>query len=183
MERRTAREGEGMKQFDTNTQLINRLPLENSVYRHFKGAYYKVIGLGIGTEDKNVNVVYQSLTPEKSGNLWVRDAEMFLSPTDKKKYPDADQVERFKCVDRHIRCARHAIGLDYKGHRRTYRGKTYFTAWRNRYDPSRADAKVWEDLESWGLAEASKTGMFKLTSAGMLWLVKVCNDVDVIKEE
>lgn len=172
-----------MKQFDTNTQLLNRLPLENSVYRHFKGAFYKVIGLGIGSEDKNVNVVYQSLSPEKSGNLWVRDAEMFLSPTDKEKYPDADQEERFKCVDRHISCARHAIGLDYQGHRRTYRGKTFFTAWRNRYDPGGDDTKIWEELESWGLAEASKTGMFRLTSAGMLWLVNVCDDVDVIKEE
>ena len=172
-----------MKQFDTNNILFNKLPKENSVYRHFKGTFYKVIGCGIESETKNIDVVYQELTPEKSGNLWLRDAEMFLSPVDKEKYPNTDQKERFKCVNVHIYCARHTIGMDYNGHRRTYRGKVFFTAWRNHYDAGGADVNVMEDLVRWGFAEKNSCRMYRLTGAGMLWLVKVCDDVDVIKIE
>lgn len=106
---------------------------------------------------------------------------MFLSLADKEKYQDADQEERFRCVDRHIACARHALGLDKDGHRRTYRGLIYFHSWRNFYDAGGDDIEIMEDLAKWGFAGKNSSGTYYITRDGRLWLTKVCDDVDVIR--
>ncbi len=170
-----------MKQMEINNTLFDKLPEENSVYRHFKGEYYKIVGLGIQTETRTIDVIYKTLTPQKSANHWLRDAEMFLSLADKEKYQDADQEERFRCVDRHIACARHALGLDKDGHRRTYRGLIYFHSWRNFYDAGGNDIEIMEDLAKWGFAGKNSSGTYYITRDGRLWLTKVCDDVDVIR--
>lgn len=157
-----------MKQMEINNTLFDKLPEENSVYRHFKGEYYKIVGLGIQTETRTIDVIYKTLTPQKSANHWLRDAEMFLSLADKEKYQDADQEERFRCVDRHIACARHALGLDKDGHRRTYRGLIYFHSWRNFYDAGGDDIEIMEDLAKWGFAGKNSSGTYYITRDGRL---------------
>ena len=51
-----------MKQMEINNTLFDKLPEENSVYRHFKGEYYKIVGLGIQTETRTIDVIYKTLT-------------------------------------------------------------------------------------------------------------------------
>lgn len=164
------------------------LPSPGSIYRHFKGAFYKVIGIGVESETRTVNVVYKSLTNidgERVNqlNLWIRDADMFLSLTDKEKYPAAEQEYRFKPVDKHIEAARHAIGLDYYSRNIKITRKTY-TAHRNFYNTNRND-HVWKDMESWGMAkkiyEKGNSITYKVTDNGLCWLGIVCDDVDLIK--
>ena len=58
------------------------------VYRHFKGDYYLVEGVGAPF------VIYRKLYGD--GGLWLRPLEMFLSKVDKEKYPDAAQEYRFE---------------------------------------------------------------------------------------
>ncbi|MGN0071827.1 MAG: DUF1653 domain-containing protein [Atopobiaceae bacterium] len=67
------------------------------IYRHFKGDYYLVEGTATGSEDGRQYVVYRKLYGD--GGLWIRPLEMFLSPVDRKRYPEATQDERFCLVD------------------------------------------------------------------------------------
>lgn len=66
------------------------------VYRHFKGKYYRVEGTARDAATGETAVLYRALYGE--GELWVRPLSEFLSPTDKEKYPDAAQDERF-CLE------------------------------------------------------------------------------------
>lgn len=67
------------------------------VYRHFKGEYYVVIDVAVHSESAGLYVVYRAYD-EKSTKTWIRPLDMFLSPVDKKKYPDVEQEERFKKI-------------------------------------------------------------------------------------
>ncbi|MBR6038885.1 MAG: DUF1653 domain-containing protein [Clostridia bacterium] len=67
------------------------------VYRHFKGGLYRVEGVAKHSETLEEYVVYRKLYDDKS--LWIRPKEMFLSPVDREKYPDAMQEFRFEPVD------------------------------------------------------------------------------------
>ena len=58
------------------------------VYRHFKGDYYLVEALARDSETDEPCVIYRK--------LWVRPLDMFLSPVDREKYPDAGQTYRFE---------------------------------------------------------------------------------------
>lgn len=71
-----------------NSLLIGR------VYRHFKGDYYLVEALARDSETQKEFVVYRKLYGD--GGLWLRPLDMFLSPVDREKYPNADQEYRFQ---------------------------------------------------------------------------------------
>ena len=65
----------------------------NGIYKHFKGNYYKVIGIATNSETEEEYVVYQS---EETKKLWIRPTNMFLSEVDHQKYPEVKQKYRFE---------------------------------------------------------------------------------------
>lgn len=68
----------------------------HGIYRHFKGQLYIVEGIATHSETKEQLVVYRQAYGERK--LYVRPLEMFLSPVDREKYPDATQEFRFEEV-------------------------------------------------------------------------------------
>ena len=67
-------------------------------YRHYKGKFYKVIGVACHSETKEKLVVYQALydDPEHGNNaLWVRPLKMFLSEVT----ISGKKVARFKLIE------------------------------------------------------------------------------------
>lgn len=75
-------------------QAAERTLLVGGVYRHFKGGLYRVEDVARHSETGEEYVVYRKLYGDRS--LWIRPKEMFLSPVDKEKYPDAIQEFRFE---------------------------------------------------------------------------------------
>ncbi len=69
----------------------------DQVYRHFKGNIYKVITLAKHSETGEEMVVYRDVYG--SHETYVRPREMFESPVDRQKYPDAEQEMRFELMD------------------------------------------------------------------------------------
>lgn len=67
----------------------------NGIYKHFKGDYMYVIGVGKHTETMEDVVVYTH-----KGKIWVRPVDMFLGEVDHEKYPDVKQKYRFEEVDK-----------------------------------------------------------------------------------
>ncbi len=72
----------------------NPKPFE--VYRHFKGNLYQILTLATDSEDGKQCVVYQAMYDDYK--VYVRELAMFLSETDRNKYPDAKQQYRFEKV-------------------------------------------------------------------------------------
>ena len=70
------------------------MSLQPGVYRHFKGKEYLLLGLARHSETLQTMVVYRALYGERG--VWVRPMEMFFSPVDREKYPDATQEYRFE---------------------------------------------------------------------------------------
>lgn len=69
-------------------------PEPGEVYTHFKGRQYKIQSIAIHTETEEELVVYEALYG--SHKIYARPLDMFLSPIDRKKYPDASQIYRFE---------------------------------------------------------------------------------------
>jgi len=75
---------------------LYRRAMLGNVYRHFKGATYVVDGIAVHSESAELMVIYHRVgDPAKQ---WARPLEMFLSPVDKQKYPDATQERRFEVL-------------------------------------------------------------------------------------
>lgn len=75
---------------------MRETPKPFEVYRHFKGNMYQILTIASDSETGKPCVVYQALYGDYK--VYVRDLAMFLSETDKEKYPDAGQVFRFEKV-------------------------------------------------------------------------------------
>ncbi len=74
------------------------LILPNRIYRHFKGNLYLVTGVAVNAgKGGELYVVYRALYEDCQ--LFVRPLEEFLSPVDRKKYPNAKQEKRFELTD------------------------------------------------------------------------------------
>lgn len=66
-------------------------------YQHFKGQFYKVIGIARHSETNEELIVYQALYDSKEfGNnaLWVRPKSMFLETVNK----EGQEIPRFRYV-------------------------------------------------------------------------------------
>jgi len=66
-------------------------------YRHYKGKFYRVIGIGRHSETLEELVIYRALYESKKfgkNALWVRPKEMFLE----KVIVDGKKVPRFKFI-------------------------------------------------------------------------------------
>ena len=77
--------------------VLREMPKRGEVYRHFKGSWYKVIGIAIDSISENKLVIYQSLAGEKM--LFAKPVDSFLEEVDRRKYPWTIQryrMEKFK---------------------------------------------------------------------------------------
>ena len=68
---------------------------EHGIYKHFKGDYYIVEGIGFHSETKEKYVIYRPLYGDTS-MVYLRPYDMFLSKVDKEKYPNVKQEYRFE---------------------------------------------------------------------------------------
>ncbi len=71
--------------------------MKKGIYQHFKGKYYKVLGVARHSETLEEFVVYQALyDSEEFGKnaLWIRPKKMFLGKVEK----DGKLVPRFRYV-------------------------------------------------------------------------------------
>ena len=66
------------------------------IVRHFKGNFYEILCFARDSETQDEVVVNRALYGERG--VWVRPKEMFFSPVDRDKYPDAPQAYRFQRV-------------------------------------------------------------------------------------
>ena len=80
-----------------NVNMDNRMQ-PGDVVRHFKGKMYEIVCFARDSETLETMVVYRALYGEKG--VWVRPKEMFFSPVDREKYPDAAQTYRFEKVEK-----------------------------------------------------------------------------------
>ncbi len=71
--------------------------MKKGIYQHFKGKYYKVLGVARRSETLEEFVVYQALYDSKEfgkNALWIRPKKMFLE----KVVKDGKKVHRFRYV-------------------------------------------------------------------------------------
>lgn len=66
----------------------------NGIYKHFKGDYYIVEGIGIHSETKGKYVIYRGLYGDRE--VYLRPYDMFLEKVDREKYPNVKQEYRFE---------------------------------------------------------------------------------------
>ncbi len=69
---------------------------KDQIYRHFKGNIYRIVTLATHSETGEEMVVYEHATGDHE--VYVRPRDMFESPVDRDKYPDADQDMRFRLL-------------------------------------------------------------------------------------
>lgn len=67
----------------------------HGIYKHFKGDYYIVEGIGIHSETKEKYAIYRPLYGD-TNTLYLRPYDMLMSKVDKEKYPNVKQEYRFE---------------------------------------------------------------------------------------
>lgn len=75
---------------------MRKNPQAGEIYRHFKGNLYRIITLAVHSETNETMVVYQALYGDYGA--YVRELSMFMSETDKEKYPQVQQQYRFEKI-------------------------------------------------------------------------------------
>lgn len=75
---------------------MREIPKEYDLYQHFKGNLYQVIAVAIHTEMEEELVIYRDIFDITK--VYARPMDVFLSKTDKKKYPGVKQEYRFEKV-------------------------------------------------------------------------------------
>jgi hypothetical protein len=80
------------------TVMTNRVVKAGEKYAHFKtGKVVTVLSVGQLSESPGAYmVVYQC--GDDPNDIWIRPYEMFVSPVDKDKYPNAKQYFRFEKI-------------------------------------------------------------------------------------
>lgn len=80
------------------TELVIELTKE-PIVRHFKGNYYRVVGVGTNCSDESPMVVYKELGGS-SGLTWTRELTEFLSPVpeDRQELNVTGQKRRFELI-------------------------------------------------------------------------------------
>lgn len=79
---------------------MRELPKQGEKYRHFKGSEYEIVSLAIDSEDGDSQVVYKSVCEPHT--VYVRPLNIFMSPVDKVKYPDATAEYRFEKIEENV---------------------------------------------------------------------------------
>ncbi|MDO4203390.1 MAG: DUF1653 domain-containing protein [Selenomonadaceae bacterium] len=74
--------------------MLREEPKAGEVWMHFKGNRYEIKCVAVHSETGERLVVYKALYGE--GLCYARPIEMFMSPVDREKYPDAVQSFRFE---------------------------------------------------------------------------------------
>jgi len=69
---------------------------ENTLKKQPLMYLYEIIGSATDTETEAEVMVYRALYGTRQ--MYVRPLEMFLSPVDREKYPNAGQIYRFETV-------------------------------------------------------------------------------------
>lgn len=66
-------------------------------FHHFKGCDYVVDNVVLDAHTLKLKIIYHNLHDAEL--VWSRDLDDFLSPVDRNKYPDVDQLFRFESID------------------------------------------------------------------------------------
>ena len=77
--------------------MTRRNPAAGEFYKHFKGNIYQVKCIAKDSETGEEVVVYQAMYPPFG--IWVRKIDMFMSETDREKYPEYSQKYRFEKIE------------------------------------------------------------------------------------
>lgn len=76
----------------TTEEYLARKPEAGQVWRHYKTRHeYAVLGLGSYEPTLEAVVIYKSIAPDSSGDVWVRPLSVFLSRVE---HGDVDRFER-----------------------------------------------------------------------------------------
>ena len=81
---------------------LRKTPTKNSIYKHFKGGFYRVLCIAEHTENKEKVVVYKALYGDYK--RYARPLNMFMSEVDHEKYPDVQQKYRFEEMSKNKLC-------------------------------------------------------------------------------